>query len=168
MLVGALYFRLFSIPPILKEFAFPPPEEEKCKSKPIPKLSSDREVNKIFLLKHVLEIEDTEKFLESLDPILKERLLFSLEPYVENMDICGAREFLSSTFGLFPATPFMLKTGEYIEPQIILKWLKKAEGFIFENKLLLSPAKLVEMFPQELTGGFEISEKRIIIYLKKR
>lgn len=168
MFLGAVYFNLLSIPQIVKKFFSLQKREEKCKSKSIHRLSSDNEVNKIFLLKHAIEVENMEKFLEVIDPILKDRVLSSLDPYVENMDVCGAREFLKSAFGIYPATPFMLKTSEYIEPQIISKWLKRADGFIFENKLLLSPVKLIEMFPEELTGGFEISENRIIIYLRKR
>jgi len=169
LFLSVFYFQLFPIPEIIeKKLSSLDIKKERCQTKSIKKLTSDPEVNKIFLLKKVIEIENVENFLEALDPILKERLLSSLDPYVEEMDVCGAREFLKSAFGIEPATPFMLKTGEHIEPEIISKWLKKADGFIFENKLLFSPEKLLEMLPDKLTGSFEMSENRIIIYIKKR
>jgi len=169
LFLGIFYFNLFPIPEIIeKKLSSSAIRKERCQTKPLKKITSDPGVNKIFLLKRVIEIENVENLLETLDPIFRERLLSSLDPYVKDMDVCGAREFLKSTFGIEPATPFILKAMEHIEPEIISKWLKKAEGFIFENKLLFSPEKLLETFPDELTGSFEISENRIIIYIRKR
>ncbi len=169
LFVGILSLNLF---PVLGSF-FPiygrtEKKESECRTRFRMPFTSSQEVKKIFLLKSVLEIENLDKFFEGLDPILRERIFSAMDGYLENMDVCGARKFLESAFGIRPATNFMLKAKEHIEPEMIFRWLKGAEGFIFENKLLLSPQKLVEMFPDGLTGNFEISEGRVIIHIEKK
>lgn len=168
-LLGIIFLKLLPIPEVIgKTFSSLVIKKEKCRAKSIMKLSSDPEVNKILLLQSALEIEDVLKFLQKLDPILRERILSSLDEFLETMNICDVRKSLKSRFHIEPATFFILKTKDFIEPEIISEWLSRADGFLFENKTLLSPDKLIEMFPKELTGNFEISENRIIIYIKKR
>ncbi len=144
---------------------------------------SAKELGMMLGIKEALGVDNPEEFLENLDPILRERVILVAEEFIDeipfqegvevSINLCEIIKRFE-VMGLSPGKKLVIKSSERIDPWLLSSWFQKAEGFIYENMVFISPEKLLKMLGEfkTPTDVYDVSvenrKEEIILYIKKR